>query len=192
MIGRRMVLLTPALAPALLAGCASPDPVNYTLRALPGTPLRPGGPKVVELRRIGLAGYLDRSEIVRKQSDYRLSLSGQERWAEPLGGMVARTLAEDLNQRLPGTSVFTSAGSISADPDATLEIDLQRFDPDTNGQVVLLAQVAVSRTGRRGGTRAQTVRLVVTPTGAGTSELVAALSQALGQMADQVAALLRG
>ncbi len=187
MMKRRVFLFVPVL----LAGCTSPDPVNYTLRAIPGTP-QAGGPKLVELRRIGVAGYLDRSEIVRQQTDYRLSLSGQERWAEPLGGMVARTLAEDLNQRLPGTSVFTSAGSISADPDATVEVDLQRFDPGTDGVVVLLAQVAVTRAGSRGAARTRTVRLRVAPEGADTSALVAALSQALGQMAGEVAGLLRG
>ena len=189
---RRSVLVLPVLVlPVLVAACASPDPINYTLRAVPGTPVG-GGPKLVEMRRIGLAGYLDRAEIVRKQSDYQLSLSGRERWAEPLGGMIARTLAEDLNQRLPGASVFTSTGSISADPDATVEIDLQRFDSDTSGQVVLLAQLAVSRRANGLASQARTVRLAATPAGAGTTELVAALSQVLGQFADQVAALLQG
>ena len=184
---RRTALLLPLLA----LGCTSPDPINFTLRAVPGPPGGGGGPRIVELRRISLAGYLDRSEIVRKQSDYQLSLTTRERWAEPLGGMIARTLAEDLNQRLPGTTVFTSTGSISTDPDATVEIDLQRFDAGTDGQVVLLAQAATSRGSGRGPSQARTIRLAVSPTGPTTTDLVAALSTALGQMADQVAGMLR-
>ena len=186
-LSRRAVLALPLV----LAACASPNPDTYTLRAVPGTPL-PGAPPLVELRRIGLAGYLDRSEIVRNQSAYRLNINGGERWGEPLGGLVARTLVEDLNARLPGTSVFTSTGPISADPDTTVELDLQRFDQDANGQVVLLAQVAVSRRASGAASRAQTVRLTVAPGGPGTTEMVAALSGALGQLADRVAALLRG
>jgi uncharacterized lipoprotein YmbA len=183
---RRRFLLA---GPLLLAACSSPNPNFYTLRAVPG-PVLNGGVKLVELRRIGLAGYLDRPEIVRTQADYRLSIGSEDHWGEPLGALVARTLAEDLNLRLPGTSVFTSQGSISADPDMTVELDLQRFDADATGQVVLLAQVAVTRTPARDHAAAQTVRLVVTPTAATTTALVAALSAALGQLADRVAPML--
>ena len=174
--------------PLLLAACASPEPAYFTLAARSGAPLT-GGARLVELRRIGLAGYLDRPEIVRTSADYRLKLGAGERWGEPLGALVARVLAEDLNTRLPGSSVFTSSGSISAEPDATIELDLQRFDADATGQVVLLAQVAVSR--GRARAAARTVRLVVTPTGPSTTDLVAALSMALAQLADQVAPMLR-
>ena len=191
--GRRTVLMYGAMlgASAVLTACASPEPNYFTLRALPGA-VQPGGLKLVELRRIGLAGYLDRPEIVRNNADYRLSIGSNERWGEPLGNLVARVLAEDLTLRLPGTSVFTSAGSISAEPDATLEIDLQRFDADANGQVVVLAQVAASRTRNRAAANARTLRLVVAPAGATTTDLVAAMSAALGQLADQIAPLLRG
>jgi uncharacterized lipoprotein YmbA len=177
------------VAAAALGACTSPEPNYFTLRALPGSP-QPGSFKLVELRRIGLAGYLDRPEIVRNNADYRLSIGSNERWGEPLGNLVARILAEDLTLRLPGTSVFTSAGSISADPDATLEIEVQRFDADANGQVVLLAQVAASRTRARAAA-ARTIRLVVTPAGPATTDLVAAMSSALAQLADQIAPLLR-
>ena len=50
--------------PALAAGCASPDPVLYTIQMKPGAVLA-GGPRIVQLRYIGLPGYLDRREIVR-------------------------------------------------------------------------------------------------------------------------------
>ncbi len=190
MMRRRMVLALPAV----LAACASPEPNYYTLRALPpGAGAGAGtGPRLVELRRIGLAGYLDRPEIVRNNADYRLSLAGRERWGEPLGDLVARVLAEDLNLRLPGSSVFTSAGTITADPDATIELDVQRFDADASGAVILLAQVAVTRGRARDRAGTRTVRVTVPPIGAGTTELVIAMSTALAQLADQVAPLLLG
>ena len=186
-VTRRLVFALPLV----LAGCKSQEPNYYTLRALPGA-VQGGGPRLVELRRIGLAGYLDRPEIVRNNSDYRLSIGGQERWGEPLGELVARVLAEDLNMRLSGSNVFTSAGTITADPDATIELDLQRFDADASGAVTLLAQVAVKRGRARDRAAARTVRLVVPPAGATMTDLVAAMSGALGQLADQVAGLVRG
>ncbi len=185
----RRGLLGLALAGAATA-CASPEPAYFTLAAVPGAPRR-GGPALIELRRPGLAGYLDRPEIVRSNTAYSLRVTGSERWGEPLGDLCARILAEDLNARLPGSSVFTSAGSITAEADATVEIDIQRFDADPSGQVVLLAQVAVSRGRTRTAAATRVVRLAVPPAGAGTAELVAAMSRALGQLADALAAMLR-
>lgn len=184
---RRRALL---LVPAALAACTSPEPAYYTLAAIPGTP-RPGGARLIELRRPGLAGYLDRPEIVRTGSAYQLRVAGAERWGEPFGDLVGRILAENLNNRLPGSSVFTAAGGISAEANATVELDVQRFDADASGQVVLLAQVAVSRGRSRANARTMAVRRTVSPTGPSTAELVAAMSRALGQLADEVAPLLR-
>ncbi|MBC7800644.1 MAG: membrane integrity-associated transporter subunit PqiC, partial [Gemmatimonadaceae bacterium] len=145
---------------AACAGCASAELAYYTLAPVPG-PVSSGGPRLVELRRPGLAGYLDRPEIVRASGTYSLRLAGTERWGEPFGDLVARILAENLNLRLPGSSVFTSSGSISAEANATVELDIQRFDADAAGQVMLLAQVAVSRGRARASAATRTVRLSV-------------------------------
>ena len=94
-----------------------------------------------------------------------------------------------MSQRLPGSNVFTSAGSISAQPDAQIELDIQRLT-GCIGEVVLLAQVAVSRI--RGGSAAtRTVRLTMRPASPATRDLAAAMSTMLGGLADTVAAMLR-
>ena len=173
-----------------LAGCTSPEPAYFTLAPVPGA-AAPGGPKLVELQRPGLAGYLDRPGIVRADSAVQVKVATAERWAEPLGDLIGRILAEDLNARLPGSSVFTTAGSISAQPDARIELDVQRFDADASGTVVLLAQVAASR-GRGGSAATRTVRLTQVPASPATRDLVAAMSTVLGGLADAVAGMLRG
>jgi uncharacterized lipoprotein YmbA len=190
---RRSLLAVPGallLAPLLLAGCASPDPAIYTLRAVPGT-AQGGGPVAIKLARPGLAGYLDRPEIVRDSASSQLTLRSGERWGEPLGDMIGRVLALDLSQRLPGSSVFTEAGTISVDPSATVEMDVQRFDLDASGVVVLLAQVAVEQGRQHDPSATRSLRLTAQPAGPSTPELVAAMSQVLGDLADQLAALLR-
>ena len=178
------------LAALLLAGCASPDPNFFRLTAVRGVP-QGGAPALVELRRPGIAGYLDRPEIVRSNTQYQLHMTSGERWGELFGDMVARVLAEDLNTRLPGTNVFTSTGAISVDPGATIEMDVQRFDADPSGEVQFLAQVAVSRGRNRANATARAVRVTVTPASSATADYVAAMSNALGQAADQIAAMLR-
>ena len=178
------------LAGLALSACRSAEPAYFTLAAMPGQ-AGAGGPRLVEVQRPGLAGYLDRPGIVRANSAYQLSVAGMERWGEPLGDLIGRVLAEDLNQRLPGSSVFTTAGTISAQPDATVELDVLRFDPDAGGQVVLLAQVAVSRGRDRATATTQTVRRTMRPASPATADLVAAMSTVLGQLADTVAGMLR-
>ena len=95
-LGRRALLVLLAVA-----GCASPDPAYYTLRPVAGTAV-PSGGGPVKLARPGLAGYLDRPEIVRNSATNRLTLQSGERWGEPVGDMIGRVLAEDMGQRLPG------------------------------------------------------------------------------------------
>ncbi len=184
---------------AWVAGCSSPPVSLYTLAMVPGTPGAITASRV-ELRRVGLAGYLDRPEIVRSAADYRLQLNEQDRWGEPLGGMIGRVLTEDLLQRLPGTAVYSDTGAITARADLVLEVDVQRFDTDPDGAVVLVAQIGIRHDDGHGPTLAETLRVAVPAGGAGAAARadtgaqvggqVGAMSVALGQFADQVASRL--
>ncbi len=173
-----------------VAACGSPDPTYYTLDPVPGTPLA-GGRISVEVRRPGLAGYLDRSDIVLQSASYKLAVNGQLRWAEPLGDMIGRVLSEDLSQRLPGSSVFSQSGAISAEPDARVEVDVLRFDADASGAVVLQAEVAVERGTSHQPVATRHVSLSAQTGGAGATALAASLSGLLGGLADQVAGDIR-
>jgi uncharacterized lipoprotein YmbA len=92
-----------------IVACASPDPTIYTLEPIPGAVLSAPS-QAIELRRPGLAGYLDRSDVILKDEGYRLDLNSQARWAEPIGDMIGRVLSEDLGQRLPSSMVFSPSG----------------------------------------------------------------------------------
>ncbi len=173
-----------------VASCSSADPTYYTLNAVPGAVL-PGNAGSVEVRRPGLAGYLDRSDIVLKSADYRLAVNSQLRWAEPLGDMIGRVLSEDLSQRLPGSSVFSQSGAISADPGLRVEVDILRFDPDGSGNVVLQAEVAVERGTTHQPLATQHVSLTAQPGGPGATAIAASMSGLLGGLADQVAGDIR-
>ncbi|HWB49322.1 MAG TPA: PqiC family protein [Stellaceae bacterium] len=176
-------------AAAVLGACsASPDPVLYTIAPVNGA-TRPGGPKVVVIERVQIANYLDRSQIVRSSEDYRVDLKSNDWWGEALGSMLRRILQQELAQRLPQSSVLSETGAVNASPDATIDIDFQRLDEDRSGNVVLQAQVSVSLKGRKG----QVLRNfhitgpVPSPDVKGE---VTAISTAVGQLADALAALL--
>ncbi len=182
-LGRRGVLGLLAALPA--ASCASPNPLLYTLAVVSG-PTHPGAPRRIELREIALAHYLQRSQIVRSSEDYRLDVLGNDWWGEQLDSMLSRVLVQELSQRLPGSTVFAENGAISATPDASVVLNVQRFDEDTTGAVLLLAQVAVAEHV----TTARNLRFSVMPASPGTAGMVAAMSTAVGELADAIAGML--
>jgi uncharacterized lipoprotein YmbA len=185
---RRRLTSWLALLP-LLAGCASAEPDYYRLTAAPGrTQAVP--PMRVELRQVALARYLDRREIVRAGASQRLDIRDEERWAEPIGDMVTRLLAENLGQRLPAALVVAERSAMGGDPDTLAEVDVTRFEADAAGQVVLEGRFQVRRLGGRAATRNRQVRETVALDGTGTDALARAMSLALGLLADRMAEAL--
>ena len=191
-LGRRRlgVLALPALAAPVLSACgSSPEPSLYTLAVRPG-PVSSRGPRIVQVRDIGLPGYLDRKEIVRSSEDYKLDVRANAWWGEPMGEMLGRVLVMELTQRLPGSQVYSESGSITSDPNAVVGINIQRLDADRAGTVILQAQVAIqfNRPARSASRNFSITRQVPTPDTAGH---VAATSDAVGELADGIAAMLQ-
>lgn len=188
MVQRRSVFLGLGL---LIAGCASPEPSLYRLLPRPGVQQR-GGPGLLELRQVGVPGYLDRPEIVRAGEGPRLRSLPNERWAEPLGDLIGSVLGEDLTLRLPGTTVATEGGALRAEGEVVVEVDIQRFEAGEGGRVQLVAQVSVRRRAARNRRETRIVRLSAPSVSTDTASMVGALSDALGQLADTIAAMAVG
>ncbi len=187
---RRRAALALAWALPLAACSSSPNPTYFTLSTIPGTPTG-HAPARIALRRIGVAEYLDRNSIVRARLGTEVRIAGSDLWAEPLGSMLNRVLAEELTERLPGSTVYATTGAITAAPLATVEINVMRLDADATGLVHLLAQVAIERGDGHAPLAMRTFDFIARPTGPATGQLVAAMSNAVAQLAATVARLLR-
>jgi hypothetical protein len=183
---RRRVVTVLALLPALGACSTTPAPQLYTLAPRPGTPdNRFAGS--ISVRKAELAKYLDRPEIVRYSDPYQLSMSEYVRWGEGLPDMVTRVLVEDLAQRLPRSQPYASSGPLSlASPTITIDVNIDKFEPDPSGAIVLLAQW-VARGERSGGERIRAEEIRVKTESNAPAAQVAAMSDALGQLADRIA-----
>ena len=181
---RRGVTAWLALLP--LFGCASTEPDYYRLVMVPGA-TRVVRPLRVELRQLGLARYLDRPEIVRSDTSMRLDIRQSERWAEPIGDMVIRVLAENLNQRLPGSLVVPENSALGGDPTVISKMEITRFEADAAGQVVLEGWLQIRRLGGRVREVNRQVAIATVLRGTETNALAQSMSQALGLLADQIA-----
>ncbi len=169
---------------------SSPPSAFYALTPENGAP-QPTPVRTLRLRRPAIAGYLDRQAIVQRVVDHRIEVVETDRWGSPLDEMVGRVLAQDLEQRLTGSTVFTEDGAITADADLTVEVDIRRFDQGPADGLTLVAAVALEKGGVHAPLEARQFELrQVVPAGPMTSTLVAAMSDLLGKLADAVVALL--
>ncbi len=184
----RVARLVALILAAALAACSSPSPVLYTIAAVQG-PAQTSGPKVIALQQISMARYLERSQIVRSSENYRLDVMSNDWWGEPLGAMLSRVLIEELSQRLPHSTVIGESGAVTASPDATIELNVQRLDEDASGNLVLQAQASVDLKGRTG-PALRNFRFVVSPPTASIQGEVTAISTAVGQLADGLTSML--
>jgi uncharacterized lipoprotein YmbA len=128
-----------------MAGCAnatmacgsSPPSTFYALSPESGA-AKAAQARTLKLRRPGLAGYLDRPEIIRRIVDHRVGVMDTDRWAAPLDEMLGRVLAQDVEQRLPGSVVFTEDGA-NHEPLGTRAVRLRETPNDATTAGLLSA-----------------------------------------------------
>ncbi len=168
------------LALLALSACGtSPDPDYYTLTSVDGPRQMQTEPMTIKLRRPGLPATLDRPEMV-STSGNNVSYSDNHLWSEPLDRMIERVLADDLGKRLPNSAVITESGGMVVEPDAIIDLEIQKFGANENGRPELAAIVSVYQ-----GEIARAPQRIVLQ-GEGGS-MPASFSQLLGQLADRIA-----
>jgi uncharacterized protein len=188
----RIVTLAALAAGLALASCADSQPTRfYTLAALqdaPDTAMRATRPELtVGVGPVTLPPYLDRPQLVTRAGTNRVVLADFDSWAEPLDGLFARVLAENLALRLGTDDVLLLPQRRLVPLDYQVEVDVSRFDVDTSGDAVLEARWWVldgddERLLRNGHSS------ITEPIQAGDPAAAAAgLSRALGAMSHEIA-----
>ena len=197
MTGRRrrssLAVLTACLAAALaLAGCAESQPTRfYTLSGLAagtGETLPALAPDItVGVGPVTLPAYLDRPQLVTRAGSNRMVLADFDSWAEPLDGLFARVLADNLALLLGTDDVLLLPQRRPTPLDYQVEVDVARFDVDADGNANLDARWWVY--GRGGERLLQSGRSTITEAASpgDYAAAAAALSRALGAMSTEIA-----
>ena len=205
----------------LLAGCGSSAPPRfYTLASRPAGNPPPAGSvagdaPTVAVSAVTIPGTLDRPQLVVFLDAQRIELFEEARWAEPLAHGIARTLAEDLQTRLGLAAVAAYPEDASARARYRISVDILHLDVASQGGVTLdaiwtirdsfVAPLAAPVTASsadapplpvRTTDRSNTghVHLVISGdahSGGGAEASIAAQSDALAQLADQLALAFR-
>jgi len=185
MIARRHLLFFSAAA---LAGCSSPPTNYYRIAAAPG-PAVSLATLSVAVRSIDIPGYLDQNNIARPGGAYQFNTFSNDLWAEPLAAMLQSVMVQNLADRLPNATIIASGGGIEAPSSVLLEINILRFDPTPDGQLLLVAQAAIKTGAARKLLATKTFRATAAA-GPDATSIVAAMTALWGYLASQTAAMI--
>ncbi len=140
------VMMTIALAAALLSGCAGTQPTRFYLLT-PMSSTSADDHAVVANRelRIGigpveLPHYLDGPQIVLRSAQHSLELSEFHHWAEPLKDNVTRVLADNIAALLRTEQISVYPWDNRTPVDAQILVNVFRLDADLERQSVLIAR----------------------------------------------------
>lgn len=191
------IALVAALA---IAGCTllSPrhDPSRfYTLAARQGletaraATAHDAGPSVL-IGPVTFPAYLDRNEVAVRVSASELKYALAERWAEPLVQNFTRVLVEDLGTALGSDRVASLTANAGLTPDFAIEIVVVHFEAGADGSAQLTARWALRDKARKI-LRIRQSQHARQATAATVEGGVNALSAALGDLSDEMAATVR-
>jgi uncharacterized protein len=89
---------------------------------------------------VTLPEYLNRPQLVTRDGSNRVRLADFDSWIEPVQGLFARTLVENLSALLGTDDVLLLPQRRPVRPDYQVEVEVARFDVDTSGNAVLDAR----------------------------------------------------
>jgi uncharacterized lipoprotein YmbA len=188
-------LLTLLLGGLFTAGCApQPPPDFYLLNTTAPTTL-PGFEQGVSvgLGPVETASYLDRNQIVSRETGTQLRLSEQSQWAEPMKAGLTRVLLVNLGLELDSNRIYALPMRQRRVLDYQIPIDVLRFDGtlgaakevvlgvrwtvlDGDGKQVLVSKVSSIREPIKG---------------ADTTAFVDAQSRALAKLSTEIATAIK-
>jgi uncharacterized lipoprotein YmbA len=193
-----MTLWVSAIA-LVLAGCttfsAQPDPSRFfTLSAMIENPQsaakRPNDAPRLSLGvgPVSIPGYLDRQEIVTRTAQNQVRLSEYDRWAEPLEEAVGRVVSQNVASILRAERITSYPWPLDRRPLYQVEIEVLRFEADSAQEAHLAARWTVRHTAQKALVRYNDTKFARTARERSTAASVAALSETLADLSNQIAA----
>ncbi len=131
----------------LLAGCASAKTHYYVLDAHAPNARHKADTSIIALQ-LSIPRYLDRSQLVSRTEGHELFIAENHQWAGSLHENMARVLADDLSGLL-SCRVLPMPLHADLRADATLLVDIHRFERMADGHIRLEAVWHVLKHGQR-------------------------------------------
>lgn len=194
---RTLRLLVGALAlGGLASGCAFLRPLPEQTKYFVLTPLAPLAPAGSKLR-IGVGpfifpDYLGRPQIARRKTPNQVRYTPDRYWAEPLEQNFARALSENLGLLLGTERVVILPFLRRVELDAEVAVEVLRFEPTHENEVVLVARWAVRAGSDRHHVATQESRIHEPLDGTTGNAWARAMSRATLRLSQEIATELQG
>ncbi len=174
---------------------SSHDPTRfYTLATPDGASAAPAHGPRVGLGPVTLPAYLRRPTIATRIDATMLDYATVDRWAEPLDGLFARTLGAYLRQALDAQEIVFYPWYPDRALDLIIRVDVLAFETEAAGIARLDATWSIFDARTRA-LRHSDRTVIAEPVGDGAGTradaAVAALSRAVGALAERIAAAAR-
>jgi len=189
-LARRPLIVLALVGALLAAGCFGGNaPTRFYVLAPGEITAVTSPPLSVGLGPIGLAGYLDRPQIVTRPAADKIDLAEFDQWGEPLRDGVSRVLAEDLARQMPSAKISVFPWRGVEQIRYQVVVNVTRLDGPSGGDLTLEARWRILDNAGKELT-AMTSR-ISEPTGAaGYSPTVSAMSRALAALSREIAQAL--
>jgi uncharacterized protein len=176
----------------VLIACGSSPPTRFYIlnEIAPATAPAAAAPNAIPVRvqPLAMAPELDRPELVTRSGPNRVQVAGSDRWAAPLVDQLRRVLSDDLTARLPPGLVADPNEPSTNDPRRLLSIAIDEFYGDDSCAVSLRA--SWSLTTAHAASQHGTEQIQVPASAPCTGEIPAAMSRAIGVLADRLAGVI--
>ncbi len=194
---RRLIpaLATAATLTGMFSGCSilepQPDLTRFFVLASLAEPAADTSNLRIGIGPLALPDYLRRTEMARRDSETEIRYADTSRWAEPLEEGLARTLAENIALLIGTKRVLVLPAPIRNEPDFTVPIEVIRFEPTPEGDVLLIARWLVRQTGRDGESQVYLSRITAKPGGSSWKSRSRAMSRATLDLSREIADAIR-
>ncbi len=190
----RIALCLMVAAPLIVAGCGTSPPSKFY--ALNAVKTQQSAAQATSAARsvllsvgpIRIPDYLDRPQIVTHTAQNELTINEFERWGGSLREDIDRVVTEDLSALLASEDVAVVSWRSTGPGGYKLPIALNRFDAVLGGSVQLKATWGVSSVDGMKIIFMSESAISQPVNGTSYSAIVAAMSQALGTMSQEIAA----
>jgi uncharacterized lipoprotein YmbA len=179
----------------LLSGCAGTPSEPTRFYRLDGQPERTQtfsvkpqpGESLIGVGPIKLATYLDRPQIIERQTPHRLRLYEFDHWAGSLQENILQVVTDRMRQRLSGMQVIAYPWHGAASPDYEVLLSINRFER-AGDQIWLQLRWSLIRSSDNRLLAMQGMVIEEPLRGSGVEAGVAAANRALGQLAERIVA----
>lgn len=139
---------------------------------------------------ITIPRYLQRPEVVTRINKTELSVSDNDRWAEPLGDSVASVLAQDLSSDIPGLQITPFPWSQETSIDYSVSVQFLHLERTADRRADIEAVWKI-RNGRDHRLVQSGITTTSLPAGNDESSASVALSQGVAEVSSKVAEALK-